>query len=338
MIDIQENISLAMYSTMRLGGRARFLTEIQTADQVIEALQFAQSQELKFIVIGCGSNIVWQDSGFDGLVIVNHIVGKRIEGNKLVVAAGENWDEAVAYSVENGLSGLEFLSLIPGSAGATPVQNVGAYGSEISHSLIELSAIDTTTNKVVCLQNQDCEFAYRSSIFKTSQKNRYIILELTFGLSRQEPSPPFYPALQDYLNAKSIKAPTVLEIRQAVIAIRSSKLPDPAKVANNGSFFANPIVNRTKAEALKAKFPTMPFWPVDDNNVKLSAAWLIDQAGLKDFHDPKTGMATWASQPLVLVNEKAKSTSDLLLFRDRIVDTVRHKFDVHLVQEPELVP
>lgn len=338
MIDIQENISLAMYSTMRLGGRARFLTEIQTADQVIEALQFAQSQELKHIVIGCGSNIVWQDSGFDGLVIVNHIVGKRIEGNKLVVAAGENWDEAVAYSVENGLSGLEFLSLIPGSAGATPVQNVGAYGSEISHSLIELSAIDTTTNKVVCLQNQDCEFAYRSSIFKTSQKNRYIILELTFGLSRQEPSPPFYPALQDYLNAKSIKAPTVLEIRQAVIAIRSSKLPDPAKVANNGSFFANPIVNRTKAEALKAKFPTMPFWPVDDNNVKLSAAWLIDQAGLKDFHDPKTGMATWASQPLVLVNEKAKSTSDLLLFRDRIVDTVRHKFDVHLVQEPELVP
>ena len=338
MIDIQENISLAMYSTMRLGGRARFLTEIQTADQVIEALQFAQSQELKHIVIGCGSNIVWQDSGFDGLVIVNHIVGKRIEGNKLVVAAGENWDEAVAYSVENGLSGLEFLSLIPGSAGATPVQNVGAYGSEISHSLIELSAIDTTTNKIVCLQNQDCEFAYRSSIFKTSQKNRYIILELTFGLSRQEPRPPFYPALQDYLNAKSIRTPSALEIRQAVIAIRSSKLPDPAKVANNGSFFANPIVSRTKAEALKAEFPTMPSWPVDDNNVKLSAAWLIDQAGLKDFHDPKTGMATWASQPLVLVNEKAKSTSDLLLFRDRIVDTVRHKFDVHLVQEPELVP
>lgn len=322
---------------MRLGGNAKFFVRASTVSELVEATKWAKDNSVNFIVIGSGSNIVWQDKGFDGLVVENNILGKRIDGNKLIVSAGENWDEVVHYSVENGLSGLEFLSLIPGSTGATPVQNVGAYGTDISQTLIELSAIDTQTNQVVTLSCTDCGFGYRTSIFNTTSKGRYVILELSFGLNRTSPKPPFYPALADYLDASSITSPTASNIRNAVIAIRSSKLPDPSVVANNGSFFANPIVDLAVAEKLKKDYPTMPFWPYKEDKAKLSAAWLIDQSDLKDFHDKKTGMATWSKQPLVLVNENAQTTQDLIDFRDFIVKTVDSRFGVKLEQEPELI-
>lgn len=341
-MDIQNDIALADYSTMRLGGKARNLVHISDKHALVDALTWAEEHRLKTIVIGGGSNIVWGDKGYNGLVIVNHILGFKIhpedkEFSYVSVGAGENWDGVVKRTVAAGLHGIEALSLIPGTSGATPVQNVGAYGQEIADCLVSVEAYDTTHKQFVAIPNEDCAFGYRTSRFKTGDKGRFVIVGLTFRLRHINPRPPHYPAVANYLREHRINVVTPRTLRKAVIAIRSSKLPDPAKVANNGSFFANPIVSTLSYKALAKKYPDMPHWKVDKTKVKLSAAWLIEHAGFKNVSDKETGMATWPSQPLVLVNKHAKTTKDLLKFRDTIITTVHKKFGVQLVQEPELI-
>lgn len=340
---ILENVPLGNYSTMRLGGTAAFLTEVNTRQEIIEAANWAAEKNLPMILIGQGSNIIWDDDGYPGLVAVNKVLGITSSGDYdtgmyLTAASGENWDSFVAHSVEQGLTGIEFLSLIPGTVGATPVQNVGAYGAEVSSTITTLEAYDTVEKKLVILRGSDCGFGYRTSRFKTTDKGRYLITAVTFFLQKGNPKGPFYGALETYFREHGITSGfTPAVIREAVIAIRSSKLPDPALIANNGSFFANPIIPATNFTQLLADHPLVPYWEVAGDKIKISAAWLIEQAGFKDYHDEETGMATWAKQPLVLVNEHAETTAQLKAFRQKIVDTVQSKFGITLEQEPELI-
>lgn len=341
-LQIAQKVPLSRYSTMKLGGTAAYAVGVASRHELKLAWQWAASRHLPCLVVGSGSNIVWRDEGFPGLLIVNQIKAYEVfdedaDNAYLTIGAGENWDMAVQRSVASGLSGIEALSLIPGTAGATPIQNVGAYGQDISQTLVSVEAFDSVSGEFVTIANADCGFGYRTSRFKTSDRGRYFISAITLHLVRANPQPPFYPALQKYLEEQGIGQYTPQTIRQAVIAIRSSKLPNPNQVANNGSFFANPVINEAEFVQLSADYPAMPHWQVDDG-VKLSAAWLIDQAGFKDYHDQESGMATWQHQSLVLVNEHAASTADLLKFRQKLTGAVKAKFNIQLEQEPELLP
>ena len=342
-MNVQQNVSLQAFSTMRLGGTAAFVTEIHSRQEIAEAVAWAEERKLPIIMVGGGSNIVWKDEGFPGLLLVNKIMGyeeqQEDEENWYVtVGAGENWDETVARTVAKGLHGIEALSLIPGTAGATPIQNVGAYGQEVADTLMSVEAYDMQAKTIINIQSVDCGFGYRTSRFKTTDRGRFLITGVTFHLLRQKPMPPFYAAVQQYFEDHKITDYTPQIIRDAVIAIRTSKLPDPAKVANNGSFFANPIIDEGTLRQLQADFGAVPHWPTDDGRIKVPAAWLVEQAGFKDFHDPETGMGTWPYQCLVLVNEHATSAAQLLAFKQKIVDAVKTKFDITLEQEPELLP
>lgn len=340
---ILENVPLAGYSTMRVGGTARYLTEIQSALQIQEAVDWAEDRQVPILMVGDGSNIIWRDEGFEGLLLVNKVSGFDIKSFDedtayVTVGGGENWDNVVQRCVESGLSGIEQLSLIPGTTGATPVQNVGAYGQEISNVLMTLQAYDLHERKLVTLKGSDCEFGYRTSRFKTTDRDRFLITSISMILSKRPPVPPFYHSVEYYLKEHSITEFTAENIRKAVVAIRQTKLPDPMRINNSGSFFKNPIVPRSMMPQLTADYPDIAYWDIDDYNVKLSAAWLIEKAGFKDIHDQETGMATWPNQPLVFVNENAKSTEQVLAFRDKVATAVKERFHVDLEQEPELLP
>lgn len=336
-----QNVPLSQHSTMRLGGPAKYLMEITTPAQIEPAVAWAREKNLKIIMIGDGSNIVWTDAGWDGLVLVNKIAGFEFQDQEFQtfvnIGAGENWDKCVERIVAAGLSGVENLSLIPGTAGATPVQNVGAYGKEIADTLVCVQAYDTVENKMVVIAKADCGFAYRKSRFNGVDKNRFLITSITLALTKTPPMPPFYGALQTYLSEHKITTYTPANIREAVITVRNSKLPDPAKVANCGSFFANPIIDQSTLETIKIKYPNIQYWEVEGNQAKVSAAWLLEQLGLKGYHEPNTGMAIWDKHSLVLVNEKAPNTAALLAFRDAIIQKVQEKFNITLKQEPELI-
>lgn len=340
---ILENIPLSGYSTMRLGGNAAYLCEISDRFQIAEAVAWADERKLPVIMIGTGSNIIWRDEGFQGLVIVNKIM--RFEQFKedsenlyLTVGAGENWDSVVDRATQTGFSGLEELSLIPGTAGATPVQNVGAYGREVKDVLATVETFDRQAGQLITLPGSECEFGYRTSRFKTTDKGRFFISAVTFHLTLRTPKPPFYDSLQRYFNDNNITVFSPKVIREAVIAIRSAKLPDPNVVANNGSFFQNPIIPLQRIAQLQVDYPDIVYWPLENGSVKVSAAWLMEQAGFKDYHDPQTGMGTWPKQPLVFVNENATSTASLEAFKQNILDTIKSKFDITLNQEPEILP
>lgn len=335
------NVPLSQHSTMRLGGPAKYLLEITGPEQIEPALAWAESQKCKVIMIGDGSNIVWTDQGFDGLVLVNKIPGFEVQDQEFQsfvnIGAGENWDSAVEKTVKAGLSGIENLSLIPGTAGATPVQNVGAYGKEIADTLVCVQAYDTKQKKMIIIPKAECGFSYRKSRFNSEDKGRFFITSVTVGLSKSPPMPPFYGTLQSYLAEHNITTYTPQVIRDAVIAVRNSKLPDPAKVANCGSFFSNPIVDQIALDNLLARYPSIPNWDVDGAKSKISAAWIMEQLGLKGYHEPNTGMAIWDKHALVFVNEKAPNTASLLAFRDAIIKRAEEKFGITLKQEPELI-
>jgi UDP-N-acetylmuramate dehydrogenase len=337
-----QDVLLSDYSTMGLGGNARYLAEISNKSELIDALAFVEQKGLPVIMIGGGSNIIWKDEGFDGLVLINQIKGINLDQTEneaeLVAGAGEEWDEVVEYAAKLNLSGIESLSLIPGSAGATPIQNVGAYGQEIADTLVSLEAYDTQARDFVTLSKKECEFGYRHSRFKSSDKNRFFITSVKLKLSKTHMSPPFYTSLSNYLESNNVTDYSPMSIRNAVIAIRQAKLPDPKLIHNCGSFFGNPIVDIEKLAELNDTYEHVPSWPSGDGQVKLAAAWLIEQAGYKDKRDMVTGMATWPKQPLVLINEFAHSTKDLLAFKQEIVGAVEAKFGITLEQEPELLP
>lgn len=334
-MQMQNNIPMSMLTTMRLGGPAEFCVEVNSHDDLVEAISFAKQKDLKLIAVGAGSNLIVGDSGFKGLVILNRIKEFTVlpDGTSIKIGAGENWDSVVGKVTNLGLSGIEALSAIPGTAGATPVQNVGAYGQEISQTFVELEAYDLKTDKFVVLSKKDCGFSYRNSIFKPMKGRRYIICSITLKLNKQQMQPPFYPRLQQYLDKNNIKDFSPQNIRKAITEIRRNILPDPKIVANTGSFFKNPVIPEEDAEQILAKFPDAPHWPMPDSQVKFAAGWLLEQAGLKGYSSH--GMTTFEHNALVFVNQNAKSYDDLQKFQNEVVKKVQQKFGLILEQEPE---
>jgi UDP-N-acetylmuramate dehydrogenase len=336
-MEIHTNIPLKNYTTMRLGGNARFMTEAHTPEEVAEVYRNAKAQNLPIFILGGGSNIIVHDEGFNGIVIRNRIPGFEViedspSTTTIRVGAGENWDEVVKRTVDMNLSGIEAMSAIPGTAGAAPVQNVGAYGQEIADTLISLEAYDSATNSFVVLQNADCGFSYRHSIFRGDAAGRYVVTAITIQLYKAMPQPPFYKAIEDYFAANSITMFTPEIIRDAVIKIRTDKLPDPKVTPNTGSFFKNAIVEDWQLTDLRKEYPDLPTYDMPDGKFKIPTGWLIEQAGLKG----KTlhGMRVHDKNALVLINESASSYQDLAAARDEISGAVRDQFRITIEQEP----
>ncbi len=351
-LNFQENVSLAQYSTMRVGGPARFLVHVQSKEDISKAVGFAKEKGLPLRVIGSGSNIFFTDKGYEGLIIVDQLMGMEVLAQDdmevlIKASAGEIWDDLVRQSVDMGLSGIEAISIVPGTVGAAPVHNIGCYGQEVAETITELTAYDMESDDFVIIPNKECEFRYRTSRFEKEDKGRFIITDVTFKLSRTPMSPPFYKDVERYFEENSITEHTPASVREAVITIRNRKLPDPKVVPNNGSFFRNPIIGQEQYDDLVKRVPELeqapPGWPqpprwfLPDGRVKLAAARLVELAGFSNYEDPETGMATWPKQSLVLINQNAKSAEDVMVFRNKIVSAVKDKFGIELEDEVEIV-
>lgn len=336
-MDIHTNIPLKNYTTMRLGGPARFMTDVHTPEEVADVCRNARTRELPVFILGGGSNVVARDEGFDGLVVRNRIPGFAVTSDDpaqtiITVGAGESWDDVVRRTVDMNLSGIEALSAIPGTAGAAPVQNIGAYGQEIADSLVSLEAYDMSADRFVVLQNSDCGFSYRHSIFRGTAAGRYVITSITLRLYKTAPQPPFYAAVQDYFDSHGITLFTPQILRDAVIDIRKNKLPDPSIMPNTGSFFKNAVIEAWQLNDLKKEYPDIPTYDMPDGLYKVPSGWLIEHAGLKG----KTlhGIHVHDKNALVLINESAKTYADLAAARDEIIGAVRDTFRITIVQEP----
>lgn len=332
------DVALKLYTTMRLGGEAKLLATATSLDDVKEAYRYSKQHNLPVFVLGGGSNVLARDEGYDGIILLNRLKGFEVLEDDgvmvtLKIAAGEIWDEVVARSVAMGLQGIEAMSAIPGTAGAAPVQNVGAYGQEIADTLVSLEAYDSVTSEVVQFDAADCQFSYRHSIFRGQATGRYCIISITLKLNRRDPQPPFYAALQNYFDEKAIAGPyDVKMIRDAVIAIRRDKLPDPNQEPNTGSFFKNALISGEQFQQLQKDFPDAPHYDMSDGMVKVPTGWLIEQSGLKG--ETLHGMRVHDKNALVLINESATGYVDLAAAREEIIQTVYRKFHIQIQQEP----
>ena len=336
-MDIHTNIPLKNLLTMKIGGNARFMTDIRTPQDIPVIYQNAKTQSLPLFILGGGSNVIARDEGFNGIIARMRIPGFEViaddmSSTTIRVGAGEDWDSVVKRTVDMSLSGIETMSGIPGTAGATPIQNVGAYGQEIADTLQSVEAYDSQTNTFGVLSAADCEFKYRDSIFRSSSKGRYVITAIILKLSKNQPQPPFYESLQKYLDEHNINIFTVDIIRNTVIEIRNIKLPDPKSFPNTGSFFKNAIVDKWQLDGLKAINPDIPLYEMANGSYKVPAGWLIEMADLKGklIH----GMRVYDKNALVLVNESATSYMELAMARDEIIGKVRDMFHIQIEQEP----
>lgn len=330
-------VSLKQYTTMRLGGEAKLMAEITTPDELPVVYAKAKEEGLPVFVLGGGSNVIAHDEGFDGIILLNRIKGFEIIAEtddtvQLKIGAGEIWDDVVARTVDMGLSGIEAMSAIPGTAGAAPVQNVGAYGQEIADTLVGLEAYDSHTNRMVVLTAAECDFSYRHSIFRGSQFGRYCVTSITLQLSRHMPQPPFYAALQRYLDEHGTTHYTPAVIRQAVIAIRREKLPNPAERPNSGSFFKNALISEAQLRTLLEAHPDAPHYAMPDGRYKVPTGWLIDRSGLRG--QELYGMKIHDKNALVLINQGEAAYHDLARARQHIIDTVAERFGIQIEQEP----
>lgn len=340
-MDIHTNIPLRTLTTMKLGGPAKYFGEIHTIQELHSFYADAQAKNVPVFILGSGSNVIAHDEGYNGLILRMKIPGFEVIADDLntttiKIGAGENWDEVVKRTVDMRLSGIEAMSAIPGTAGAAPVQNVGAYGQEISETLVSLEAYDTQAHAMVTLQNADCEFSYRHSIFRGNQAGRYVITSITLRLSKSLPSAPFYDSLQSYFDEHAISIYTQQTVRDAVSAIRADKLPDPAVRPSAGSFFKNAIIEDWQMEPLRAKFPGIKAFEMGNGAYKISTGWLIENLGLKG--QLLSGIRVNEKNALVLINESAKSYADLAAARDEIIGKVRDTFQILIEQEPLEIP
>ncbi|HEY4967098.1 MAG TPA: UDP-N-acetylmuramate dehydrogenase [Puia sp.] len=327
----QKNISLLPYNSFHLDVNAAEFVSIETVNQLQELL----SQQTPALILGGGSNLLLTRN-VDGLVVKIDIRGidEVKEDNTHIyvrAGAGENWHEFVMYTMKRNWGGLENLSLIPGNVGAAPIQNIGAYGVELKDCFYELEAYDRTEKKVFAFGVNDCRFGYRDSIFKSAEKGRYIILNVTFILRKTPILHTSYGAIRDELKKMGIQSPTIQDVSKAVIAIRRSKLPDPAEIGNAGSFFKNPVVDQAKFQSLSSKYTDMPAYPHEDQSVKLAAGWLIEQCGWKGYRKGDAGVHK--DQALVLVNYGKATGREILELSLKIQSSVLKKFGVQLEEE-----
>ena len=336
-MDVMTNVSLKQYTTMKLGGETRFMVTADSSGDVVSLYRNAKNENLSIFVLGGGSNVITHDEVFEGIVLLNKIKGFEIisetnETTDVKIGAGEVWDEVVEKAIELGLQGVEAMSGIPGTAGAAPVQNVGAYGQEIADTLISLEAYDSKTDTIVTISADECDFSYRNSIFRDKEKGRYCILNITLRLNKAEPKPPYYASLQKYIDENDIREVNLSVIRVAVLNIRSEKLPDPAELPSAGSFFKNALVEKWKLEELQKEYSDIPNYAMSDGRYKIPTGWLIDKAGLRGYRSH--GMRVYEKNALVLVNDSATGYDDLAAIREEIVQIVFDKFGIKIEQEP----
>jgi len=333
-VQLEENVPLAPFTTIGIGGPARFFLRASSVDDVTGALEWARANEQRVFVLGGGSNLLISDDGFDGLVLQLDLRGITIESEDehalVKVAAAEPWDAFVAKAVDSGWAGIECLSGIPGSTGATPIQNVGAYGQEVSETIVRVEALDRTTGLVTWFTNAECLFGYRSSRFKNQERDRYIVLSVTFRLRRGGAATVRYPELQRFIDERGIALDDLRGVREAVIAIRRRKgmVLDPADpdTRSDGSFFMNPIVPAPPHGI------DMPHFPAP-NGVKLSAAWLIEHAGFpKGFVHGNVGLST--KHTLAIINRGGGTAREVTELVAVIQRGVRDKFGVEILPEP----
>ena len=333
---IRENVLISELTTMRLGGAARFVLEVESKDDVVEAFRFAEERGLPVWMMGGGANTLGHDEGFPGVVILNKLRGIEIvreENGEMVLRGmgGEIWDDFVRFACERGYSGIEAMSMIPGTLGAAPVQNIGAYGQDLAQVIESVEAFDTQTGEFVTLGKDEMNMSYRHTRFNTGEDaGRFFIVAMTVKLKEGELEPPFYNSLQRYIDEHGETDFSPKNIRKMVSAIRSEKLPDPEKVASAGSFFKNVYVNKTGADAAAAQ--GIPLWRNEDGSGKINSGWLVEACGLKG--KAMRGIRVSDKAALVLINEGAESYADLAAAREEIIGAVAEKFGLVLEQEP----
>ncbi|RYF87075.1 MAG: UDP-N-acetylmuramate dehydrogenase [Chitinophagaceae bacterium] len=339
-MQIRENISLKRYNTFGIEAKAKYFAEFTTISELKQLLSERKIKEQATkLVLGGGSNILLTKN-VDGAVLKNEIKGidlvKEDEQHFYVRAgAGEAWHGLVLHCVEKGFAGMENLSLIPGNTGASPMQNIGAYGVEIKDVFHELEAYHLFDKTVVRFGTNDCEFGYRESIFKRKFKGQFIITSVTFRLDKNPTLHTSYGAIQQELEAMGVLEPTIKTISQAVINIRSSKLPNPKMVGNAGSFFKNPMVAKPHADMLMKTYSTMPTFPVDETQVKVPAGWLIEQCGWKGYRKGDAGC--YPKQALVLVNYGQATGNEVYALSEEILQSVKAKFSIVLEREVNII-
>lgn len=334
---IQQDIRLKNYNTFGVQAIAKEFIDIQDEKQLIDLYNAGIFQK-KFFVIGGGSNILFTQD-FDGTIvkISNKGIQHFIEGSNIFItaAAGEVWNDIVWYCVERDFPGLENLALIPGTVGASPIQNIGAYGTELMNVLYTCRAFDTYTGQFKTFKNQECGFSYRDSIFKSKYKGRYIVITVTYKLHLHASLNTSYGAIESELALRNIKEPTIKDIATVVSHIRVEKLPDPSTVGNAGSFFKNPIIPNEQLEKLKLQFPHIVSYPIDAFFTKVAAGWLIEQCGWKGKEIGE--VAVWKNQALVLTNKGEATGNEIFLVSEQIIDSVFDKFQIKLEREVNIL-
>ena len=334
-----ENEPLLKHTTMRVGGNARYFFDVKTLKELKDAVAFSKEKKLPFYVLGLGSNMLVSDDGYDGVIIKNSIDAGYIEYKNIskddvlvIGGAGEDWDTLVKGTVFVGLYGLENLSYIPGTVGAAPVQNIGAYGTDVSKTIDWVEVYDTEIDEIVRLDNDECSFAYRNSVFKKAGGKKYIIVKVAFRLTKKGNLNTSYKDVEQYFLDNDVESPTLMDVRSAIIFIRKNKLPEIKDLGTAGSFFKNPIVDLDEYKELTKKYPEMPGFEVDDEHYKIPAAWLIDQVcHLKGDRDGDVGV--YEKQALAIINYGSATTNDILKYVEKVRNVVREKTGIDLEME-----
>jgi UDP-N-acetylmuramate dehydrogenase len=330
----EKYISLKSYHFFASDEKAHFFSRISNANDIDELVNWSALNKMPFLILGSGSNVLFTKD-FKGIVAKMEIKGiQKINETPsevtLKVGAGENWHHFVSYCVQKGWGGLENLSLIPGTVGASPIQNIGAYGVEVQECIQEINAFETSTHQWIKLSNKDCDFGYHTSIFK-KYPNRFIITHVQFVLQKQPKLKTDYGAIREILHDKGIKNPSLADVAAGVTQIRTCKFPDPKIVANAGSFFKNPIVSLEKYKLLEKTFPILIAHPISDTNYKIAAGWLIEHCGWKGIR--KGNVGCYKNQALVIVSYEIASGQEVFDFSEEIIKDVKNKFDIVLERE-----
>lgn len=334
---IESDYSLKEYNTFGIEAKAKKFVEVATVDELVDVIK--NHPEPKFL-LGGGSNMLLTKD-IDALVVYLNLKGKEIiredENHAWVRAnAGENWHEFVIYCIENNLGGIENMSLIPGNVGTTPVQNIGAYGTEIKDTFDSCEALHIETQQLHVFRNSDCKFGYRESIFKNEEKGNYIITSVVFKLTKKDHKINIaYGDISSELKTRNIENPTIKDVSDAVIAIRKSKLPDPKELGNSGSFFKNPIITKNEFDIVYAENPTMPHYILSEELVKVPAGWLIEQAGFKGKRFGDAGIHK--NQALVLVNYGNATGQEILAVARDIQATILEKYGIAIEAEVNII-
>ncbi len=336
---VQQNVSLKPYNTFGLDENAGYLAIVDSIEDLDEIYQTGRFRSQKKMILGGGSNVLFT-RGFTGIVAKNEIRGIHIQNETeedvlVSVGAGENWHQFVLWCVEKGYGGIENLSLIPGTVGAAPMQNIGAYGVELKEVFHSLEAYEIKSGKTVSFFKEDCKFDYRFSVFKGELRDEFVITKVFFKLTKNPIFNISYGAIQETLEKMGVEELTLKNVSQAVINIRQSKLPDPMDIGNAGSFFKNPIIERLHFEALEAQFEGIKCYPVDDDKVKVPAGWLIENAGWKGYRDGEIGVHD--QQALVLVNHGMGRGKDLFKLSNEIKKSIQGKYGIELEREVNVI-